>query len=1387
MIAPNVQNIETKETKETKDTDETENLKSKNAAESTLPPQHPTGGKLYYKNEIGLSGWSEHIAEATGKKYWFSSVTQESTWEEPPEVAAARNVVGHGDEVKSNNVLPRTVDAHVGKIFADDRRPGTAIPPPVIEEEAYVPVSFAKARMETMENGMKLAQKRFSDQTSKLAEYYGIVEEATQAHYLAFINGLKNKAVRRIGHYKAVLERVNQENAEYRKNAEKTINSTQAKNSQLEIEKAALMKQMKEEKIAMKKAHEEEIKLFHDSESSEAQARKKETTQLAAALKAERNDLSRVHDQVMKDVKSLQEQHKESLDQVSAAVKKLSAKMKEEVDLASATGRTAGEKLAAEQKKKETDEKIEAEEESEKDNGVVGSALSTTSSSEASVHVDSKLMNRLTDDEVAALKKEVDSLRNELASNQKALEDVANHGVTPDSDDIDVVRAQLLASQQAKVILSSRNKSLMVELDATKEKVKLATSAAEAATKAAAVSNADQISNIRGDDSTTSSVSGPVSNTVETEQLKTELAKVKRELNRIRTKNGANATGKSTVESTEEVNELRQQLEDSYLEIEALRDELNGALAALKDAEGEIYSSSAADTSMGDVERARLEAEHDSKLKSIEQQRKALEQQLAAASKAAQVAAQVAAQNEGGGAIAPAVSVHSRIRQCIEDGRKMWGNNDKDGCAKLYLDSAIAIAAELGDGADGVDVLKKGIRKAKGKPAPRAAVAVRKCFDAYLKDVPEVGEGVSSASPSAIPSGPSPEDAKKLKELQNQLSALKKEKNDVLNAKVAVPRLGRTHSSTSSSANEKELKSKLNSTEARLKSAEAKVAGLEEELAEVKKRAASSSDNNGSGGGGGGGGGGGNPKREKELAKKVKELEKKMKEAGVKERQMAGKLEKAEKKLSQNSGADPAAQKAMERRMKEMEKKAAKEMADAKKEWDGKLKIAEKKLAKDTKRADEAEASVTELQTQLKELKQKIKEMGAMGKEMEELRAQAAEVIDAKKRAAEAEATAALMTKQYKEESVLRKRYFNMMEDMKGKIRVFCRTRPMSSSEKERKCEICVDYPDEVSIGVLGEKGRKEFLFDQCFTPSATQDEVFEDASHLIQSAFDGFNVCIFAYGQSGSGKTFTMVGPPELPGLTPRAIGNIFDNKAALKGKSEVTVTCYMAELYNDGLVDLLWKYDQHVNNKHDKDPPRLDIKKDSKGMVFIKGIVTKEVHSVQDAMDTFYAGNKARHVGSTNLNAESSRSHLVFALLIENKDLMTHKVSLGKLSLVDLAGSESVGKTGATKERLKEAQSINKSLSALGDVISCLSTGQKFIPYRNNKLTMLLSDGLGGNAKTLMFVNLSPADVSFNVYIYLFFTFFPPDMWIIFYLFCNSIILVKLLLPWCMHLASN
>jgi len=142
------------------------------------------------------------------------------------------------------------------------------------------------------------------------------------------------------------------------------------------------------------------------------------------------------------------------------------------------------------------------------------------------------------------------------------------------------------------------------------------------------------------------------------------------------------------------------------------------------------------------------------------------------------------------------------------------------------------------------------------------------------------------------------------------------------------------------------------------------------------------------------------------------------------------------------------------------------------------------------------------------------------------------------------------------------------------------------------------------------------------------------------------------------------------------------------------------------------------------------------------VKGAHTVEVHTEEELVRFFNKANSVRHVASTNMNAGSSRSHLIFTVILENLDCNTKKRNIGKLSLVDLAGSERQDKTGATDDRLKEAMSINKSLSALGDVISALSKGEKFIPYRNNKLTQLMSDSLGGNAKTLMFVNISPAD---------------------------------------------
>ena len=157
------------------------------------------------------------------------------------------------------------------------------------------------------------------------------------------------------------------------------------------------------------------------------------------------------------------------------------------------------------------------------------------------------------------------------------------------------------------------------------------------------------------------------------------------------------------------------------------------------------------------------------------------------------------------------------------------------------------------------------------------------------------------------------------------------------------------------------------------------------------------------------------------------------------------------------------------------------------------------------------------------------------------------------------------------------------------------------------------------------------------------------------------------------------------------------------------------MVELYLDNLIDLFWLVDNP--RARPTDAPKLEIKKDDKGMVSIRGVVLKDCPTEESVAEFFEEGNAVRHTSSTMMNATSSRSHLIFALQIVADNKQTHKTTMGKLSLIDLAGSERVGKTEASGERLKEAQSINKSLSALGNVISALSAGEKFIPYRDNK----------------------------------------------------------------------
>ena len=330
-------------------------------------------------------------------------------------------------------------------------------------------------------------------------------------------------------------------------------------------------------------------------------------------------------------------------------------------------------------------------------------------------------------------------------------------------------------------------------------------------------------------------------------------------------------------------------------------------------------------------------------------------------------------------------------------------------------------------------------------------------------------------------------------------------------------------------------------------------------------------------------------------------------------------------------------------------------------------------------------------------------------------------------------------------ESRLRKKLHNTVEDMKGKIRVFARIRPLSASELANACNNVCRYSLSGTAITLSDPENKKrvsktYEFDSVFNPENSQEEVFEDVNSLIQSTVDGYNVCIFAYGQTGSGKTFTMSGNKMYPGILPRAITSLFHDLKLNGNKFEYKVSLYMAEIYLDEIIDLLHKHGKKSGSgAKDK---KLKVKKDAKGRVYVEGISTCSPSTAEEVMHLIEDGMKNRHVSATKMNSESSRSHLITSISIEGKNRKTKAVSVGKLMLVDLAGSESQQKTGASGNTLKEANAINTSLSALGGVIAALTSGAKFIPYRGNKLTEILQDGLGGTAKTLMFVNASPAD---------------------------------------------
>ncbi|XVF59122.1 hypothetical protein PTKIN_Ptkin07bG0249900 [Pterospermum kingtungense] len=324
----------------------------------------------------------------------------------------------------------------------------------------------------------------------------------------------------------------------------------------------------------------------------------------------------------------------------------------------------------------------------------------------------------------------------------------------------------------------------------------------------------------------------------------------------------------------------------------------------------------------------------------------------------------------------------------------------------------------------------------------------------------------------------------------------------------------------------------------------------------------------------------------------------------------------------------------------------------------------------------------------------------------------------------------------YGEEQAKRKELYNQIQETKGNIRVFCRCRPLSKDEISAGCALIVDFDaaKDGDLGILtGGSNKKTFKFDRVYTPKDNQVDVFADALPLVTSVLDGYNVCIFAYGQTGTGKTFTMEGTSQSRGVNYRTLEQLFQIAKERSETFTYDISVSVLEVYNEQIRDLL---------STSSTSKRLEIKQSAEGFHHVPGIIEAKVDNIKEVWNVLQIGSNSRAVGSNNVNEHSSRSHCMLCIMVKSKNLMTSECTKSKLWLVDLAGSERLAKTDAQGERLKEAQNINKSLSALGDVVYALATKSSHIPYRNSKLTHLLQDSLGGDSKTLMFVQISPSE---------------------------------------------
>lgn len=308
------------------------------------------------------------------------------------------------------------------------------------------------------------------------------------------------------------------------------------------------------------------------------------------------------------------------------------------------------------------------------------------------------------------------------------------------------------------------------------------------------------------------------------------------------------------------------------------------------------------------------------------------------------------------------------------------------------------------------------------------------------------------------------------------------------------------------------------------------------------------------------------------------------------------------------------------------------------------------------------------------------------------------------------------------------------------KVRVVVRSRPLSSKEVEHGChEVVFVNSNEASVTFRksdDDSNPRTYYFNSAYSNNVTQQFIYDDCARpIVDSVLEGYHGTIFAYGQTGTGKTYTMEGipTPEHEGIIPHSINQIFAHISRnQKDKRFLVVVTYL-EIYLEKVYDLL---------SGSRDPLHVRVINDNVTIPKLTSYVVKSADEVNDLLEK---GRSSRSVRATEMNPNSSRSHSIFSISVEQQDF-DGSIKVGKLNLVDLAGSERSSKTKTNKEGSIEGNMINKSLLELGNVISALIAGKTHIPYRNSTLTTLIKSSLGGNSKTLMFATLGPANTNFE-----------------------------------------